>query len=131
MVTRRNLLVRAGALLLFAPAIVRRESLVPARGVVMPVERVHYGWVDRLRINSRYRSGELRGPGLLRVIDDGVLRHVAPEKLADDIARWGLGPLPPAARKERARYFNYQPAVPPRRRPQLQPENAKFTNAAA
>jgi hypothetical protein len=101
------------------------------RGVVMPVEHVQYGYAHRLLIDSRYRSGELRGPGLLRVIDDGVLRHIAPEKLADDIARWGLDPLPPAARRERAAYFNWRPVLPPTLRPHLQPQNPKPANAAA
>jgi hypothetical protein len=131
MITRRHFLLRSGGALVCAPAIVRGESLMTLRGVLMPAARVHYGFVDRLRIDSRYRAGELRGPGLVRVIEDGVLRHIALQKLACDIARWGLDPLPPAARRERVDFFGWRPANLPTPGPRLQPHDAEPANADA
>jgi hypothetical protein len=112
MITRRNCLLGASAGLACAPAVVRVGSLMPLRGVVMPVQigppvQTHYyGFVDRLAIDFRYRKGELRGPGLIQVIENGVLNHIRPAVLAYDIQRWGLVELSPAARRERAAFFN-------------------------
>ena len=39
----------------------------------MPVQRNYYGFVDRLWIDHRYRSGELQGRDLIHVIEQGVL----------------------------------------------------------
>jgi hypothetical protein len=76
------------------------------RGVILPVQRNYYGFVDRLWINHRYRSGELRGDALLRLVGEGVLNHIPPEQLTYDFAKWGTQPLSMAARQERAAFFN-------------------------
>ena len=55
------------------------------------------------------RSGELRGPSLLRLIDEGVLRHISPEQLTYDLARWGTAELSLSARQERREFFGYVP----------------------
>ena len=47
-ITRRTVAVGMG-LLIGAPAIVRSASLMPLRGIVLPNERPHAGFVDRLR----------------------------------------------------------------------------------
>jgi len=57
------------------------------RGIVMPRQKNYYGFVDRLRIESLYRTGALRGSALTKLIEEGVLR-VAPAALAYDFARW-------------------------------------------
>jgi len=89
MITRRNILIGAAATVtnaavpwVKAPGIVRADSLMAIRGTVMPIKRFYYGYVNRLQINQRYRSGELRGKSLLHVINEGVLRHIPPAYLA-------------------------------------------------
>lgn len=103
MITRRNLIIGASAALITAPAIVRAASLMRVRGIIIPDDRIYiyYGFCDRLRIDLRYRTGALRGPALIRVINDGVLRHIPPDKLAYDLARWGTATLSLAAREQR------------------------------
>lgn len=66
----------------------------------MPLQKNYYGFCDRLWINSRYRSGELRGLALMRMIEQRVLQ-VPPAVLVYDLARWGTGELSPAAREQR------------------------------
>ncbi len=73
---------------------------MPIRGIVMPLQKNYYGFCDRLWINSRYQSGELRGLALMRMIEERVLQ-VAPATLAYDLARWGTGELSLAAREQR------------------------------
>ena len=46
--TRRSILLGAGASLLFAPAIVRVTSLMPVRGLILPSERPYAGFCTRL-----------------------------------------------------------------------------------
>ena len=89
MITRRNCLVGASAALICAPAIAQPENLMALRGVIMPVQRHYYGFVDRLWIDHRYRHGQLRGRALIQTVEEGLLRHIPPEQLAYDIARWG------------------------------------------
>jgi hypothetical protein len=61
MTTRRQFLIGISTALLSSPAIVRAGSLMQVRGIVMPLHQNCYGWCDRLAINLRYHSGELRG----------------------------------------------------------------------
>jgi hypothetical protein len=51
MTTRRNFMVGASATLMYAPAIVRAQSLMPLRGIISPIERDCYGFVDRLHVH--------------------------------------------------------------------------------
>jgi hypothetical protein len=83
-----------------APAIVRVGSLMSIRGVVTPLRKNYYGFCDRLWIKSRYENGELRGPALMRMIEERILQ-VPPAILAYDLARWGAGDLSLVAREER------------------------------
>jgi hypothetical protein len=102
MITRRNYLIGISATLVSAPAIVRAQSLMRIRGIVLPTQpKKYYGFCDRLWINYRYQNGELRGPALIRMIDEGLLRHVPPAILAYDLAEWGTAELSLAAREER------------------------------
>ncbi len=57
------------------------------RGIVMPLQKSYYGFVDRLGIQHRYHTGELRGPTLIRLIEEGILR-VPPAAFAYELARW-------------------------------------------
>jgi hypothetical protein len=103
MTPRRNFLIGISAAAVSAPPIVRVGSLMTLRGIVMPVHKSypsHYGFCDRLWINWRYKDGELRGPALLRMIEEGILQ-VPPAILAYDLARWGTGELSLAAREQR------------------------------
>jgi hypothetical protein len=100
MITRRKCLIGISATMVSAPAIVRAGSLMKIRSIVMPLQKNYYGFVDRLYIDHRYHTGELRGPTLIRLIEEGVLR-VPPATLAYDLARWGTGELSLAARKQR------------------------------
>ena len=61
MITRRTAALAAtGAL--FAPAVVRAQSLMRLRGIVMPpVEPVYYGFLDRLRQHAGGVIAALRG----------------------------------------------------------------------
>ena len=102
MITRRNCLVGISAAFVSTPAIVSVQNLMRVRGIVMPIhQKNYYGFCDRLGIDFRYRHGELRGPTLIRLIDEGLLRHIPPSTLAYDLSRWGTGELSLAARKER------------------------------
>jgi hypothetical protein len=111
MISRRDCLIGASAALMTAPAIVRAGSLMPVRSVIIPSgcnyygfvsnDRSCYGFCDRLAIDWRYRSGALRGPALIRTINEGLLRHIPPDKLVYDLARWGTTELSLTARDER------------------------------
>jgi hypothetical protein len=104
MITRRKWLIGISAVLVSAPAIVRVESLMKVRGIAVPIHpKNYYGFCDRLWINSRYRNGELRGRTLIRLIDEGLLKHIPPAVLAYDLARWSTAELSLAAREERRR----------------------------
>jgi hypothetical protein len=61
-VTRRKLLVGAAASLLCAPAIVRAGSLMAVRGVIVPVQPIYWGFIDRLRFDWLWRSGQMLVP---------------------------------------------------------------------
>ena len=104
MITRRKWLIGISAVLVSAPAIVRIESLMKVRGIAVPIHpKNYYGFCDRLCINSRYQNGELRGRILIRLIDEGLLKHIPPAVLTYDLARWGTAELSLAAREERRR----------------------------
>ncbi len=81
MIVRRELLIGASASLLCAPAIVRTASLMPVRGIIVPVQQNYYGFVYRLWIDSLYRSGKLEGAALTRAIEQGLLNHITPRLL--------------------------------------------------
>ena len=80
-ITRRDCLIGASTVLM-CPAVVRAGNLMAIRGVIMPAQRNYYGFVDRLWIDHRYRSGELQGRDLIHVIEQGVLRHIPPGRPA-------------------------------------------------
>src|SRR3974377_1515076 len=101
--TRRQFLIGISAALVSSPAIVRAGSLMQVRGIVMPIHQNYYGWCDRLAINLHYHSGELRGSALIRLIDEGLLKHISPAILPSDLARWGTAQLSATAREERRR----------------------------
>jgi hypothetical protein len=100
MTTRRKFLIGISGAVVNAPAIVRVGSLMSIRGVVTPLRKNYYGFCDRLWIKSRYENGELRGPALMRMIEERILQ-VPPAILAYDLARWGAGDLSLVAREER------------------------------
>ena len=55
MTPRRKFLIGISAAVVSAPAIVRVGSLMPVRGIVMPVHKnyyQHYGFCDRLWLNG-------------------------------------------------------------------------------
>src|SRR3974377_1951005 len=101
--TRRQFLIGISASLVGSTAIVRAGSLMQVRGIVMPLHQNYYGWCDRLAINLRYHSGELRGSALIRLIDEGLLKHIPPAILAYASPRWGTAQLSATAREERRR----------------------------
>ena len=109
MISRRNWLIGASAVLVSAPSLVRAASLMPIRGIVMSIQPNYYGFCDRLGIDLRYKSGVLRGQSLLQLIDQGVLNHIPRAQLAYDVARWGTAELSLNARRERATFFGYLP----------------------
>jgi hypothetical protein len=78
MIHSSQLFIGASAALICAPAVVQVGNLMAIRGVIMPVQRNYHGFVDRLWIDHRYRSGELQGRDLIHVIEQGVLRHIPP-----------------------------------------------------
>ena len=51
MTTRRNFLIGASTGLISTPAIVRTESLMRLRGIILPTERHYFGF-DRLYVSS-------------------------------------------------------------------------------
>jgi hypothetical protein len=57
MLHRRSFLTGLTASLIAAPAIVRAASLMPVRGIVMPVERL----VGRVRVMAKYMAGDTIG----------------------------------------------------------------------
>jgi hypothetical protein len=109
MITRRNYLIGISAAL-SAPAIVRAQNLMRVRGIVLPIQpKNYYGFCDRLWINYQYQKGELRGSALMRMIDEGLLRHVPPAIVAYDLAKLGTAELSLAAREERrAQLFGHE-----------------------
>jgi len=65
MTTRRKLFIGAAASLLWAPAIVRIESLMPVRGITFPGERHRYGFLERLLVHIYLRPiTEMQNTGL-------------------------------------------------------------------
>ena len=53
-VTRRKLFIGAAATLFCGPSIVRASSLMPVRGVIFPIERHHYGFVERFCVHTNF-----------------------------------------------------------------------------
>jgi hypothetical protein len=51
MLSRRRIFVGGLASVMCAPAIVRAESLMPIRALVVPTQSVHAGFVERLRFH--------------------------------------------------------------------------------
>ena len=51
--TRRKLLIGAAASLLCAPAIVRVGSLMPLRGIILPIDRQWFGSVIRMYVFAK------------------------------------------------------------------------------
>lgn len=62
LITRRSIFRGAAASLVCAPAIVRAPSLMPARGLRLPVGRQYAGFVERLyyhALDSDLRVGQM------------------------------------------------------------------------
>jgi hypothetical protein len=55
-ITRRSIFLGAGASLLCAPVIVPITSLMRVRGLILPIERPHEGFVRRLMFYQLYRD---------------------------------------------------------------------------
>ena len=51
MLTRRRILIGGLASVICAPAIVRAESLMPLRALIVPMQPLHAGFVERLRFH--------------------------------------------------------------------------------
>jgi hypothetical protein len=51
MFTRRHIFIGGLASVICAPAIVRAESLMPIRALIVPMQPVHAGFVERLRFH--------------------------------------------------------------------------------
>jgi hypothetical protein len=51
MLTRRRVFVGGVASIMCAPAIVRAESLMPIRTLIVPMQPVHAGFAERLRFH--------------------------------------------------------------------------------
>jgi hypothetical protein len=51
MFTRRRIFVGGVASVICAPAIVRAESLMPIRALIVPMQPVHAGFIERLRFH--------------------------------------------------------------------------------
>jgi hypothetical protein len=51
MLTRRRIFIGGLASVICAPAIVRAESLMPIRALIVPTQSVHAGFVERLRFH--------------------------------------------------------------------------------
>ena len=51
MLTRRRIFVGGVASVICAPAIVRAESLMPIRALIVPMQPLHAGFVERLRFH--------------------------------------------------------------------------------
>jgi hypothetical protein len=65
MTTRRKLLIGVAASLLCTPAIVRVGSLMPVRGIILPIQRNYYGFLERLYVHCNLRTiTELQNAGL-------------------------------------------------------------------
>jgi hypothetical protein len=63
-VDRRSFLGAVAGTLLFAPAVVRAGSLMQVRGIIVPHEWCHFGFVDRLYVGSHVpRIRELQDAG--------------------------------------------------------------------
>ncbi len=86
---RRKFFAGTGAIFVSAPAVVRAASLMKLRGVVMPLPRNYYGFVDRLWRDALYRQEKLRGPALNHAIENGLLNHIATADLARYASKWG------------------------------------------
>jgi hypothetical protein len=77
MMPRRQFLTAASAMLVNAAGIVRAAGRMPVRSIIAPIQQDRYdGFVDRLRVDSLYRSGKLQGAALARAIEHGLLDHV-------------------------------------------------------
>jgi hypothetical protein len=68
LITRRSIFIGAAASLIYAPAIVRAASLMPIRGLILPIEhplligRQYAGFCERLMyqsLDSNLKSGRM------------------------------------------------------------------------
>ena len=77
MITRRSFLVTTPAALIFAPPFVQATNLMPLRGIVLPLERSYFGFVDRLYVYSHVsKIRRLQNVGLsLHQVADGLNKY--------------------------------------------------------
>src|SRR5262245_49316812 len=92
MIRRREFLLGSLAALVCAPSGVRISQLIEVSSRVSPVHQNYYGFCDRLRVDHMYRTGQLRGPALLKAVKQGLLAHVPPGQLDHDIATQSHSP---------------------------------------
>jgi hypothetical protein len=91
MISRRNFLITTSAALITAPAIVHIANIMPVRKVILSFQgNYHYGFVSRLWIDHRYRSGQLSDDFLVHAIEQGLLNHIPRERLARDLITRGI-----------------------------------------
>ena len=65
---RRQFLIGAAVTLLWVPSIVRASSLMPVRGIILPIDKHHYGFVERLYVHANL-------PTIIKLEDVGLTAH--------------------------------------------------------
>ena len=77
MINRRRFLVSGFATALCAPAVVRVATLMPVRGIVIPSEVLHFGFVDRMYVHLHFtKIAQMQDGGLsIREIARELNRH--------------------------------------------------------
>lgn len=76
MPNRRMVLIGTASALICAPVILRVGRLMPIRSFFLPKVQYfdgYYGFVDRLRIQSQFFRGELKGARLIEAREKGLL----------------------------------------------------------
>jgi hypothetical protein len=51
LITRRNVLTSASAALIHSPLVVRAINLMPLRGIILPPEKLYFGFCERLSVH--------------------------------------------------------------------------------
>ena len=74
MIARRQLFIGGAATWLCAPSIVRASSLMPVRGIILPIERRHYGFLERLYVYANL-------PAIIELQNAGLSAHGVAEAM--------------------------------------------------
>ena len=88
--TRRSIFVSAAASLLCAPAIVRATSLMPVRGLILPIERPHAGFCQRLFFHSLDTG--LRAGRVTTVLNGSIVSKADARRLVASARAYGWLP---------------------------------------